>query len=398
MATTLPHLSDRERRNRVQVRHHLDGAATSAFEVARTLSGLHATDPASVYLSLQARVGGITRADIDAALYEDRTLVRMLGMRRTVFVLPRDGASIMEAACTQALVPTERRNLERLITDQGHADDAAGWLASLATKVLSHLDGVDDASAVELGKAVPELQTKFAMAVGKPYETTVGLSTRLLFLMAIEGHLVRGRPLGTWLSSQYRWAHTDHWLGGPLTPWDPAEARAELARRWLATFGPAPVEDLKWWAGWPLGQTRTAVATAGAVEVPLDDGSTGLVLPDDLAETPEVAPTAALLPGLDPTTMGWKARGWYLGDHGPRLFDRNGNAGPTVWWGGRIVGGWASLPNATIGFELLEDVGREATLAISAKAEALATWLDGTRVKARFPTPLERELVAAAGG
>ena len=80
----------------------------------------------------------------------------------------------------------------------------------------------------------------------------------------------------------------------------------------------------------------------------LDDGTTGHVLPGDLEATPPSEPVAALLPGLDPTTMGWKARAWYLGEHGPRLFDRNGNAGPTIWWDGRIVGGWASMPDGVI--------------------------------------------------
>ena len=66
-----------------------------------------------------------------------------------------------------------------------------------------------------------------------------------------------------------------------------------------------------------------------------------VVLPDDLDPTPDPPPYAALLPGLDPTTMGWQDRGWFLGEHAKALFDTNGNAGPTLWWDGRVVGGWA---------------------------------------------------------
>ena len=54
-----------------------------------------------------------------------------------------------------------------------------------------------------------------------------------------------------------------------------------------------------------------------------------------------IAPWVALLPGLDSTVMGWKERAWFLGGHQHALFDVNGNAGPTVWCNGRIVGGWA---------------------------------------------------------
>lgn len=46
------------------------------------------------------------------------------------------------------------------------------------------------------------------------------------------------------------------------------------------------------------------------------------------------------LPALDPTTMGWQRRHFYLGDQAEKNFDRNGNGGPTAWWNGRIVGGW----------------------------------------------------------
>jgi DNA glycosylase AlkZ-like len=70
--------------------------------------------------------------------------------------------------------------------------------------------------------------------------------------------------------------------------------------------------------------------------------------------------------------MGWKERDWYLGEHGTVLFDRNGNAGPTVWWEGRIVGGWAQRPDGEIVYRLLEDVGSEAVASVEAEAERLA--------------------------
>jgi len=92
--------------------------------------------------------------------------------------------------------------------------------------------------------------------------------------------------------------------------------------------------------------------------------------------------------------MGWTERGWFLGDHAGALFDRSGNAGPTVWWDGRIVGGWAQRKDGEIAFRLLEDVGADALRAVEAQAETLATWLGKVRVTPRFRTPLERELVA----
>jgi hypothetical protein len=92
--------------------------------------------------------------------------------------------------------------------------------------------------------------------------------------------------------------------------------------------------------------------------------------------------------------MGWQQRAWYLGEHGKALFDTNGNAGPTVWCDGRVVGGWAQRPDGEVVFRLLEDVGTAAARAIAAEAARLTAWLDGVRLKPRFPTPLQRELSA----
>ncbi len=118
----------------------------------------------------------------------------------------------------------------------------------------------------------------------------------------------------------------------------------------------------------------------------------GVVLADDVDPEPALAPSAALLPALDPTPMGWQSRDWYLGPHKARLFDRNGNVGPTVWWDGRIVGGWATRSGGEVVWQPLEDVGSAARAAIDAAAAALEPRLAGTVVVPSFRTPLEREL------
>jgi hypothetical protein len=110
--------------------------------------------------------------------------------------------------------------------------------------------------------------------------------------------------------------------------------------------------------------------------------------------TTPAEPWAALLPGLDPTVMGWFERGWFLGAHRPLLFDRTGNAGPTVWWDGRVVGGWAQRKDGEVVHRVLEDVGADAEAAIAAEVAALAEWVGAVRLTPRFRTPLERELTA----
>ncbi len=74
-------------------RHFLGEHGTDASAVTSALVGLHATDPATPYLSLWARLPGFDRADLDATLYQDRTLVKHLAMRRTLWVVRADGIS-----------------------------------------------------------------------------------------------------------------------------------------------------------------------------------------------------------------------------------------------------------------------------------------------------------------
>ena len=385
------HITDAQRRARLGRRHLLATRGTAVEAAAAAVIGLHSSDPATVHLSARARVKRFDTKQLEDALYERRSLVRMLGMRRTMFVVDRATAAVMDAACTQALAPNERRKLTQLLEAQAIATDGARWLRRVEQLALDALTELGEATATQLTALVPDLKLKLRMGEGKKWGADVGVSTRVLFLLATEGRIVRGRPLGTWISSQYRWAPTDAWIG-PLAPIAPVEARTELLRRWLHSFGPGTLRDITWWTGWSQRDANIALRAVDAVEVTLDDADPGYVLPDDTAAVRSSRPWVALLPGLDPTVMGWKERDWYLGDHGPKLFDRNGNAGPTVWSDGRIVGGWAQRADGQIVVELLEPVAPPVAAAIEREAGALTTWLNGIVVTPRFRTPLERAL------
>ena len=384
-----------ERRARLALRHRLTPAARveGAIEVARDLVALHGTDPASVFLAAFARTRSPAVAEVERALYDERTLVRMIGMRRTVFVVPVELAPIVQSACTRAIAVKERRRLVGFIEDSGIAKDAGRWLRRVERETLRALVARGEATATELAEDVPALRRQLVVGKGTKWESRQAVSSRVLFQLAAEGLIVRGRPRGSWTSSQYRWAPIEAWLGGSGESWSTAAAQAELARRWLSAFGPSTAADLKWWTGWTAAEVRGALAQVGMVEVGLG-GRTGLVLADDLDPVPTPEPWVALLPGLDPTTMGWSERGWYLGVHAPRLFDRSGNPGPTVWCDGRVVGGWAQRADGEVVWRLLEDIGAGAGGAVEAAAEQLAALLGETRVTPRFRTPLERELTA----
>jgi len=278
-----------------------------------------------------------------------------------------------------------------MLSDAGVVPDPEQWLDRVSAATLEALRRRGEAVAGELTEDVPELATKIPYRPDRKWGGELGASTRVLFQLSAEGTIVRGRPRGSWLSSQYRWSAMDDWVELPDPDLDEDGIRAELVRRYLDRFGPVTETDLVWWTGWTKTWVRKGLAAIGSLEVTLDDGATGYVL-DDFEAGSDTPSSVALLPGLDATVMGWKEREWYLGAHGAPLFDRNGNAGPTVWVDGRVVGGWGQRPDGEVVWRLLEDVGREHGFGIEAKAAALTEWLDGAVLATRFPSPLQREL------
>ena len=380
-----------ERRARLLVRHRLaPGArASDPVEAAESVVALHSTDAATVFLSTWARTDDFEPARLERALYDERTLVRMLGMRRTLWVVTDDLAPVVDAACTRAVAARERARLEQFVAQTGVADDPGGWIDRVAAAALEALRYRGEAFTSDLTRGDPLLATKIRLGAGTRWETEVSAGSRILPLLAAEGKVVRGRPRGGWTHGQYRWAPAPD-RGGGL---DTGTAQAELLRRWLGAFGPATETDIRWWAGWTAREARAALASVPHATVDLD-GAVGYVLADDLEPLAPPAPAAALLPTLDSTTMGWKERDWYLGPHATVLFDRNGNAGPTVWWDGRVVGGWSQRKDGEIVFRLLEEVGADGVRAVEAEAERLASWLGDVRLAPGFLPPFQRSLSA----
>lgn len=385
-----------ERRRRLAVRHRLASHARTVEEAAEAVVGLHSSDPATVYLSAWARVRSFGTERLEAALYGRRTLVRMLGMRRTMFVVPRDAAPAMAEACAATYGASERRRLVQMLEEQGVVERGGGerWLSRVLTATMAAIERRGEPTARELTKDVPELGEKLAFGEGKTWGGTVGLSTRVLFLLATEGKIVRARPLGSWISGQYRWAPTEAWLGAPLDELDRRTACADLLRRYLRAFGPVTQTDVRWWTGWTAKVAAQALEDADAVEVRVDDEDVFVLADDAGPPTARSRRWVALLPGLDPTVMGWKQRAWYLGDHERTLFDRAGNAGPTVWADGRVVGGWTQRPDGEVVFALLERVDAETRHAIQRERRRLESWLGHVRVRARFVTPFEKDLAS----
>ncbi|MDP9793571.1 hypothetical protein J2S43_002083 [Catenuloplanes nepalensis] len=376
------HVTDGERRARLAVRHALAPAfrAATVEDATRAVTVLHATEPPTVYLSCWARVDGFKPADLNTALHTGRSLVKQLAMRRTLFVFPRDLLPAAWSSASARVATAERVRLAKDVVAGGLAADGGEWLDRARAEVLAVLAAAPEGrTAQEIRLAVPMID---ARAGG------VTAASRVLNHLGLTGDIVRGTNTGGWHVSRPRWTLMRDWLGE--TPGWPAAADGyrEIVRRWLWSFGPGTEDDLVWWLGATKAAVRAALAAAGAVQVSMDGGRTGWLLPDDLGEVADPGPWAALLPVLDPTVMGWQGRDFYLGPHKESIFDTRGNAGTTAWVNGRVVGAWVQDPAGVVSTLPAEPVSTVERALLDAEAARLTDWLGGFRVSSVYSSPL----------
>ena len=380
-----------ERRARLAERHRLlpRTRTDDLPQIADDLVALHSSDPVTVFLSAMARMAHPSIAAVEQALYVDRSLIRHHGMRRTLWVATPPVVQLMHAAATRDLLTNERRRTSQLLAASG-IQDPEQWLADAEKQVLADLREHGPSTAREIGQRVAALRQRLQLAPGKTYAAVQSAHTRVLYILGFAGKMLRGQP-SNWINGAYRYAEANSWLPGGLGDLDPRLAAAELAARWLQRFGPATTVDLQWWMGWTLKRTRQALADCGAVEVDLDD-VTGWLAADDPPLAP-VEPWVAVLPGLDPTIMGWKQREWYLPSTSLEVFDGVGNGGPSLWVDGRVVGGWAQTKDGSVHVHYFERVCADRRREIDQRIDELKSWIGKTRFTVRFPGDIHARLL-----
>lgn len=387
-------VTDEHRRARIARRHGVspDRRYEAIGEATAAMTALHATEPATPHLALHARVRKITVDDVEAALYDTRSLVKPMAMRRTLFVVCRELLPAVAGSAGRRVAEVEGRRLAKEAGElQGRP--SAEWIAAASRQIVEVLTGTE-LSARGLRDSLPHLGGTFTAAPGTKWSAEVAMMSRLLTILSAGGDVVRGRNAGHWRISRPMWTAMASWLGEEMTPTESESGYAEVVRHWLWTFGPATEADLVWWLGSTKAAARRALSDVEAVEVMLADGSTGWVLPDDTADLAVPAhaePWVALLPALDPTTMGWRDRAFYLDpEHTPYLFDRAGNAGTTVWMNGRIVGCWVQDDDERVRPIPMEEVSRDARRRLDVEVARLDEFLQGQHITNVFASPQMR--------
>jgi hypothetical protein len=310
-------------------------------------------------------------------------------MRRTLWVATPPVAQLIHAAATRDLVANERRRTSQLLAAAG-VDNPEQWLAEAERQVLADLRVHGPSTAREIGQRVEVVRHRLQLAPGKKYAAAQSAHTRVLYILGFTGQILRGRS-SSWINGAYAYADAESWLPGGLGDIDPQQAAAELADRWLQRFGPATTADLQWWMGWTLRRTKQALSDCRAVEVDLES-ATGWLAADDPPLGP-VEPWAAVLPGLDPTIMGWKEREWYLPKTSREVFDSVGNGGPSLWVDGRVVGAWAQAKDGVVHTHYFERVAAARRREIDGRIGELKSWIGDTRFTVRFTGEIHARLL-----
>jgi hypothetical protein len=351
------------------------------------LTAVHGTDPGSTVLGILARTRDGVVPDIERALYDDRSIVRLLGMRRTVFAVEWDLAPAVWSSSVN-VVRDQLRLLDRMLTASGIKEPET-WIREAESRLITFLESNPGSTSTEIAAADPNLGHR--LPIGGAAGGTQTVTSRLLTHMSADGRVIRSKPRGGWTSTQFTWTTAASWRDDwPSMP-DRDSADAAIAGSWLSGHGPAFLDDFAWWTGWPKGRSRKAIERAGGVEVEISD-AIGYVLESDVDPVAAPDPWIGLLPGLDSSTMGWKRRSFYLGRYAERLFDNVGNGGPTVWIDGRVVGGWTQLDEGPVVYELFEDIGRERRTELDNEAARLEAMLGDVRLKPRARRWTQSEL------
>lgn len=317
--------------------------------VAERLLAVQGQDPRGARLAVRARTSGLTAADVDRALTEDRALLITWLNRGTLHLVRSEDYRWLHALTTPPLLTSATRRLRQ---------EGVG-----AKATERGVKTIERALADEGPLTRVQLRERLARA-GVPSEGQALI--HLLFLATLRGIAVRGPMVG----GEHAYVLVRDWLG-EQEPVDREKALAELARRYLVGHGPAGDRDLARWAGLPLRDARAALE---AIAPELEQRDDQLV---DLAkrQAPEPLPAPRLLGAFDPLLLGWTSRDEIVGPH-KLLVTINGIFKPFALVGGRAVATWR-FAGGKVTVEPLEKVTKEAMKALEADAADVERFLGG---------------------
>jgi uncharacterized protein YcaQ len=264
-------------------------------DAVRTISGVQAQILSAAELAIGARVAGVTRRDVQAALWERHALVKTYGPRGTLHLLPADELSLWMAAL---------RAYAMLHEPYWYA--TAGLSLSQADALLEAIGEALDGCCLTR----QELASAVAQRVGEwAQERLLSAWGELLAPAAFVGRLCFGPSRG----NQVTFVRADQWVDG-WQELDPQQALAEVCRRYFAAYGPASHQDFAHWFRLKPDEARRVMESlAGELEeVNLAGRHTWMLVTDAEEEWEPQRGSLRLLPSYDCYVLGCGPREWVV--------------------------------------------------------------------------------------
>jgi Winged helix DNA-binding domain len=325
-----------------------DPPLTDPVAVAERLLAVQGQDPRGFRLAVRARTEGLTAADVERAMGEDRSLVVTWLNRGTLHLVRSEDYPWLQALTTPPLLSSSARRLRQ----EGVGEAAAERALATIERALAEEGPL---SRIELRESLDAAGVR----------TDGQAMIHLLFLAAVRGIVVRGPMVG----KQHAYVLVRDWLGEGK-PVDREKALAELARRYLVGHQPATDRDLARWAGLPL---RDARAGLGAIADELEEEDGGLLRLARGRGKPAPLPPPRLLGAFDPVLLGWTSREDVLGPH-TNLVTRNGMFHPFAMADGKAVAKWG-FPGGKVELQPLQRLPARTAAALEADAADVTRFL-----------------------
>jgi hypothetical protein len=315
--------------------------------VVERLLAVQGQDPRGVRLAIRARSVGVTAADVDRALTDDRSLLITWLNRRTLHLVRREDYPLLQALTTPPLFVGTARRLEQEGVSPARAERAIAV--------------VERALADEGPLTRAQLRERVAAA---RVRTEGQALVNVLLLASLRGLIVRGPMVG----KEQAFVLVRDWLGEEPKV-DRDRALAELARRYLVGHGPAGERDLARWAGLPLRDVRAGFS---AIAGELAARSDGLVDLKRRRRTIELPPPR-LLGAFEPSLLGWIDRTPLLGTNQAAI-TVGGLFKPFALVHGRAVATWR-LAGGEVELEPFGRLTRDVRAALEADGEDVVRFL-----------------------
>lgn len=333
--------------------HPVAPAGTAMAEVAAGMAGVHAQVLSAAEISLAIRIEDATRADVRAALWHERSLVKTYGPRGTVHLLPTVDLPYWTAALRS--IPWHSPHADDVRMDDDQTDLVVAAIDEALAESELTVDELTDAIVHRVGpwagkRVMPAFQDHWPRW------------RQATSVAAYRGVLCFGPDR----ARRVTYTNPRRWVAA-VTPVGANEGARWLAGEWLAAYGPGGAEELARWVGAPTSWATKALEGARRGRMP--------AMADRL-------PAALLLPYFDAYVVGFRPRPLlFPGRAWERGLTPSGQAGnyPVLLVDGVVEGVWHSRRVGSklhVTVETLRDLTAGETTAVEEQVRRLGDVLE----------------------